>query len=185
MRVVIRHRTNHARAPDYPKHFRDAFRRDLRRAGPELKKEFEKITANWEHQPTFHTFFRTWPDKMSMYCVVKGARGGKGGKATTADIWHFVSQGTKRHRIPRKGFAQLKFRYGGVYSPKTAPGGTWGGPGVTTGGEWRTFSWVDHPGIKEPRKFEEEIGKKFKRRFNIIVDNAIRRARRNARREAG
>lgn len=183
MRVVIRHRTNHARAPDYPKHFREAFRRDLRRAGPELKKEFEKITANWEHQPTFSTFFRTYSDRMAMYCVVKGNKGGKG-EATAADIWHWLSQGTRRHRIPTEGTTPMTFVYGGAYQPKTKPGGTWGGPGVTTGGHVKTMSWVNHPGI-EARHFEEEIGKNFKRRFNIIVDNAIRRARRNARREAG
>lgn len=68
-------------------------------------------------------------------------------------LWEMLDKGTKKHIIRPKKAKALRFQ-GGKYTPKTRPGGHYGGPGTSSGGIVYA-QVVKHPGTK-PRRFRQE-----------------------------
>jgi len=136
-------------------------------AKPMLLKQFYEVVKNWTHKVIFKArkFIRS--NKIWIDIFPSGEN---------ADIWKWVSRGTRAHKIRAKNAPLLAFMWGGAgsYKAKTRPGGGFGGPGVVMGGTMHFAKEVDHPG-NEGRKFEEDIAKTQKPEFSRIMQNAWRR----------
>jgi len=136
-------------------------------AKPMLIKQFDAVVANWEHKPVFKARKFIRPNKIWIDVFPTGEN---------ADIWKYVSRGTKAHKIKAKNAPLLAFMWGGPgsYKAKTKPGGGFGGPGTVAGGTMHFKKEVNHPGNKA-RKFEEDIAKTQKPEFSRLMENAWRR----------
>jgi len=136
-------------------------------AKPMLIKQFDEVVANWEHKPVFKARKFIRPNKIWVNVFPSGEN---------ADIWKWVSRGTKAHDIEAKNKPFLAFMWGGKgsYKAKTAPGGRYGGPGTVAGGTLRRPRKVRHPGNK-PRLFEEDIAKTQGPEFSRVMENGWRR----------
>lgn len=141
---------------------------------PALIKYFERIVRKWDHQPQFKAMKRFTALGLSVYVYPTGPN---------ADIWRFVSLGTKRHPIgPKKPGGKLAFPWGGYgsYKPKTSKGGHYNGPGIVTNPVTTILDKVDHPG-NEGREFEKHIARWYRPEFKRTIKNAIRRGKRKRR----
>jgi len=119
----------------------------VRTAERESLRRFRRVTNSWKHKPAFEA---TYEVNRTSYDLMVG---------TDDDIYRYVDQGTRPHRIEPKGPWPLRFQWGGKgsYMPKTAPGvlSSWGG-GPT--GPMAHFYGVNHPGT-EARGFTSQIEK--------------------------
>ena len=138
----------------------------LRKAGTPMKQDFVKTTDTWEHKPKFEVSISL---KQPGPSVLVG---------TDDEIYGYVNDGTKPHKIPKvpKVKGALRFRWGGKgsYKAKTKPriiGSAPGGPS----GPWVSFKQVQHPGTKA-RKFDEVIQKKWRSAFKTLMEKAMRDA---------
>lgn len=141
---------------------------------PELLSYFVKITKSWKNKPTWKAKKKITGKDIIVYVWPE--------KGKEADIWRFVSGGTKPHKIrPKKKGGVLAFMWGGKgsYKPKTTTSGGYKGPGTVMGGESVKFAEVNHPGNK-PRNFEKHISRWYTPKFKRHMKNAIRRAIRRA-----
>jgi len=156
-----------------------AFRREVeqtidRKSKPELIQAHDRVVANWENKPDFKALKRIRRNGITVFVYASGE---------AAEIWRYVTGGTKPHPItPKRPGYPLRFNWGGPgsYKPKTLPIGKIGGPGKVTGPEVRLMR-VQHPGTKA-RRFEEAIADDYKRTFARDIENAMRRGLRRARR---
>ena len=116
---------------------------------PELLKRFRLITANWKIDVDFAARKTIRPAGIGVYVFPTG---------TDKKIWHYVSKGTRPHRIRARNVPYLAYMWGGKgsYKAKTAPGGKFGGPGVVQNATLRRPVEVNHPGNKA-REFEKHI----------------------------
>jgi hypothetical protein len=144
---------------------------------PSVLSEFEKITIDWDHAPKWVARKTIRPDYIKVTVFPSGPN---------RKIWHFVSRGTKRHKIETKNAPSLVFPWGGKgsYKPKTKPGRppSFGGPGEVTNPEIKRLQEVDHPG-NEGRFFEEAISKEEFKKLRVVVNDAIREGVNNAHRK--
>jgi hypothetical protein len=125
-----------------------------------ILKDFERTTETWQHQVAFdHGHSVT-------------ASGGRAFVETDDEIYGYVNDGTKPHRIPKTGVANLRFQWGGKgsYRPKTAPGRLASKPGGPSGPVVGAKS-VQHPGTTA-RKFDEAA----KQRWLTLLPRALRDA---------
>lgn len=127
---------------------------------------FKKRTTGWDHKVAFTGKRHDSIDMIRLWMHAYGKN---------ADIWKFVSGGTKRHDIPVKNAATLAFLWGGKgsYKAKTGTGDQYGRAASVSGGTWRFPLIVDHPG-NEAREFEKYIAIDFKPDFSRIMNNAFR-----------
>lgn len=166
-----------------PPNFGGAIMREIKRTinqdvKPDVLSHFKDIVQNWEHKPKF--IAKTVVRKGEIALIARAA--GKNAK-----IWHYVSRGTRPHKIRAKAGGVLAFQWGGPgsYQPKTYNNPvSWGGPGTVRGGKATFRQEVDHPGT-EPRLFEEEVARVEGPRFQGRVSAAIRRGKRKAWQQSG
>jgi hypothetical protein len=135
---------------------------------PELIAYFDRIVAPWKNKPEFQArkFIRN--DSYSVYVYPTGEN---------ADIWRYVSKGTRPHVIKPKGPGYpLKFKWGGPgsYKARTNMSGGYKGPGKMIGGKIVKPWKVNHPGNK-PRNFEKHIARWYGPKFRRTMDAAVRR----------
>lgn len=130
----------------------------LRKAGTQIKQDFEQTTATWKHKPKFEI-------------LISLAGGGPTLLVDTNDrVYGYVNRGTKPHPIRPKRAKALAFQSG--YQAKTAPGVIGSGPGGPFGDT--VFSkGVRHPGTKA-RKFDEAIKKKREKWFKGQMEQALK-----------
>lgn len=167
-----------ARAPYFGFAIMREIRQTIRRdAKPDVLARFEDIVANWKHKPKFRARLKTTRNELKLVAKATGKN---------AKIWHYVSRGTKPHKITAKRGKTLAFQWGGPgsYQPKTSPGPFWGGPGTVRDAKMAYPQSVDHPGF-EGRHFEEWIAKVEGPRFQGRVSAAIRRGRKKAWKASG
>lgn len=144
---------------------------------PELIAYFERVTNPWDNPPEFQARKRIRADHYSVYVYPTGPN---------ADIWKYVSHGTRPHVIKPKGKGyQLKFKWGGPgsYKPRTTTSGGYKGPGKVIGGKTVKFWQVNHPGNKA-RNFETHIARWYAPQFKRTMDAAVKRGVRAAKRGA-
>jgi hypothetical protein len=143
-----------------------ALRKELGKAAQEagkiLKRDHEKVVAQWDHKVKFGYVYRVNGSEISANVYAYGAN---------AKIWFFVNDGTKPHIIRPKKSKYLKFQTG--YSPRTAKGG-FGGPGKATGG-WVSAKEVHHPG-NQARDFTLQIVNRARPRFRRLTEAAFQKA---------
>lgn len=116
----------------------------------DAKVDFEKTVETWKDKPEFYI-----DERPRSYAVV-----------TDDEIYHFVDKGTKRHPIPKTGFALLAFR--GDYQAKTTPRVIASHPGGASG-PVVFATHVDHPGT-QARNFSKLIHAKWEKQ----VANRVR-----------
>lgn len=89
------------------------------------------------------------------------------------EVWGYVDEGTKPHRIVAKNAPLLKFQEG--YQPKTLakPARTVSGGGTATGAVVSKKA-VQHPG-SEARNFTGELAEDFKIPFRKVTEKTFRR----------
>jgi hypothetical protein len=136
----------------------------MRRAGTQVKKDYESTTATWRHKPRF------------VKVVSLMAPGPTLLVGTDDEIYGYVEEGTRPHIIlPRRAKA-LRFKTG--YKAKTRPGVIGSFPGGASGPV--VFSQgVLHPGTK-PRDFSKKIQEKrekwFRRQMEAAMRNAVQKS---------
>lgn len=142
---------------------------------PALLAYFEKVTKSWKNEQTLKAKKRITQTMMEMYVYPAGPN---------AEIWKYVSFGTRPHIIKPKGQGYpLKFQWGGPgsYKARTTTGGGYKGPGKVAGGKTVRFPQVKHPGNKA-RNFEAHIARWYGPQFRRTMKNAVTRGLRAAKR---
>jgi len=139
---------------------------------PALLAYFEKVVKSWANAPEFKAKKKITRTEMSVSVTPAG---------TNADIWRYVSGGTRPHIIRPKGKYPLRFQWGGYgsYKARTSTSGGYRGPGRVIGGEQVRFMQVNHPGNKA-RNFERHIARWYAPVFRRTMKNAMARAMRRA-----
>ena len=147
-------------------HFRKSFYNSMRRVATQVRKDFGKTTATWEHKVEFKEsvsiagpgpILQVWTDDL---------------------IYKFVDQGTKPHEIWAgiyTGKSNKKvLAFGSQFKAKTQPRVLGSGPGAR-GGDMIFRPFVQHPGT-EAREFSEMIQKDWKPRFKREMEATLRDA---------
>jgi hypothetical protein len=135
---------------------------------PDLLVYFDKVVKSWKNQPEFRVRKTIRLENMRVYVYPAGPN---------AEIWKYVSLGTRPHIIKPKGAGYpLRFKWGGYgsYKPRTTTSGGYNGPGKVAGGKTVHFMRVNHPGNKA-RGFEKHIARWYKPRFQRIMNDAVKR----------
>jgi hypothetical protein len=137
---------------------------EMRKIGTEMKRDFEKTTATWEHKPKFEVVVSlTQPGPTLLV-------------GTDDEIYGYVSRGTKPHLIMAgiyTGKSNKKaLAFPSQFSPKTRPG-VIGSSAGSRGGDMIVRPYVQHPGTK-PRKFEEAIQKIWKKKFKTRMEQVMK-----------
>ena len=141
---------------------------------PELTSYFERVTKSWINQPKFASKFRISRRSATVDVFPIGIN---------ANIWKYVSKGTRPHVITPKGQGYpLRFKWGGKgsYKPRTTTSGGYKGPGKVVRGKTVRFVRVNHPGNKA-RNFERHIARWYAPQFRRTMKNAVARGMRRAR----
>ena len=149
----------------------DAFRlemlNEMRKAGTEIKKDFAKTTATWEHKPKFEVLVSlTGPGPV----VLVG---------TDDKVYRYVSEGTRKNYPIWAGIYTGKsnkkvLAFRGTFRAKTVPRVLGSGPGFK-GGALVLRPYVIHPGIKA-REFDVMIQKMWEAKFKRCMEAAMVRA---------
>ena len=100
------------------------------------------------------------------------------------EIYKYVTGGTrKNYPIPKLSNTKAKtLRFQEHYTPRTKPGGKYGGPGRKSGA-FVFRKRVIHPGIKA-RNFENEIARDYQPKYMRLMNAAIKRGLAAAKRGA-
>ena len=136
-----------------------------------LKSDLEATTQNWKEKPTMVAeYSEPYGVDMQVYAHPKG---------NMLLNWQRISQGTGgnsgRTIVSSKGMMVFQRDY----TPKTTPGGSYGGPGTKSGDTIRArVVGTKKPHRIEPREFSKKIKEKredeFVRKLDAIVKKAWR-----------
>jgi len=148
----------------------DAMRLELlnamRKAGTQIKKDFEATTRTWEHKPKFEVVISlTGPGPVVLV-------------DTDDEIYGYVSKGTKPHEIWAgiyTGKSNKKtLAFPARSTSKTKPGfiGSFGG---SRSSQTVVRPYVNHPGTKA-RNFDETIQKRRQTWFKGEMEKAMAKA---------
>lgn len=131
-----------------------AVREEMLATGRDVKKDFERTTANWETPVDFRVTAER--DGVTI--------------STESEIYGYVDDGTKPHDIAPKHAKRLRFSVGG-FQPKTNPrviGSGQGRSGAVT--VFRRI--VHHPGT-EAREFSKILQDKWQKQIGVRIGQAI------------
>lgn len=147
--------------------FRIAFLSMMHKAERDIKKDFQATVATWEHKVEFES-------------MVSLSGGGPTVVVGTNDqIYSYVNNGTPEHDIPVSDpDGQIMYEIG--FTPKTVPGVIGSGQGGKFGPKHKHGQMVHHPGIVEPRKFDEAIQEKWQPIFQTRAEQAMKEGAKNS-----
>jgi len=135
---------------------------------PALIKSHEMVVADWKHKPGFASKKHIQFDSIAISVYPTGKH---------KDIWIFVDQGTKAHKIAAKNAPNLVFPWGGPgsYVSKTLakPARTVRGGGYVKNPTMQFRKQVQHPGI-QAREFTKEIAEDINPDFKKFIENTFR-----------
>jgi len=132
---------------------------EVRKVGTQIKADFEKTTATWDHKVVFE-------EQISL-------SGGPQVEVYTTDkIYGYVDRGTRPHIIRPVKAKALRFQSG--YKAKTMPG-VIGSQGGGSFGDTVFSKGVQHPG-NAPRNFSKEIEKAWTPKFKRAMEAAMSQA---------
>lgn len=137
-----------------PKGMARAIKNGLDGAAKGAKVDFDVTTQTWKHKPAFKI---EEPNPMQRTV------------STDDEIYGYVDQGTRAHRIVARRAKRLRFMSG--FRPKTRQGYIGSNQGGTSGGVVFARA-VNHPGTK-PRKLAAAIAKKWQKQAAVIMQRAI------------
>lgn len=138
----------------------------MRKAGTQVRKEFERTTKTWEHKPKFVEIISlTGPGPTILV-------------GTDDKVYQWVDKGTKPHEIWAGAYtgksAAKALRFQGTYTAKTVPGVIDARNGGSSG-DVIVRPFVHHPGT-EARGFDEKIQKEWEPKFKRLMEDAMREA---------
>ena len=140
-----------------------------RKSAIEVKSMFRRSTYGWkaENKPVWGQKLTKRASYMSMKIKT----------TSNYDVYSMVNYGTRPHEITPKGSGLLSFKWGGKgsYLASTTPGSIMSKRAYKTG-PVRTFLKVDHPGIKDPRRFDETIKEQYEPTFIKDMRDAVQAA---------
>ena len=134
----------------------------------EIKKQFNKTTKTWKHKVKFEKKKDYQPHLLTVVVF------------TEDEIYGYVHEGTKPHKIRAKNVPRLAFVWGGKGSYRSATVPRWiGSRGASVSGALVRPVEVNHPGT-EAREFSEVIAEYerygFKKRMNNHIKKAVKRS---------
>jgi hypothetical protein len=138
---------------------------------PKLLSYFERVTKPWNHAPKFVAKSKVTRQSAAVDVWPLGPN---------ANIWRYVSRGTRPHIIRPRGLGYpLRFEWGGYgsYKARTTTSGGYNGPGRVVGGKTTFRMQVQHPGNKA-RNFERHIARWYAPQFRRTMKNAVARGMR-------
>jgi hypothetical protein len=147
----------------------------MRKAGTEVKKDLQRSTKTWEHQPKWEvevSLKGPGPELLvgtddEIYRYVDEGTGLWGPKHSTYEIWAGYYTGKSDKKV---------LAFPSAFTPKTTPGRLDAGPGFS--GPVDTFrAHVTHPGIK-PREFTKQVAGLWQAKFKTRMEQAMRDAAR-------
>ncbi len=111
----------------------------------------EQYTAKWQHKPSFDVRIEVDGWQLTVHLEARGEN---------ANIWHYVSEGTRPHKIRVRNAKALTFFWDGVRGnynprPRTLPINAVVG-GSPAAVKVHHYKEVDHPG-SAPRHLEDRI----------------------------
>jgi len=139
----------------------------MRKAGTQIKRDFEATVATWEEKPKFEELISlTGPGPVVLI-------------GTDDEIYRYVNDGTRPHEIWAGAYTgksdKTVLAFSSQFVPKTQPGIIGSNPGFV--GERDTFvPMVNHPGT-EARNFDKVIQKKREPWFKRQMEGAMSEAR--------
>lgn len=136
---------------------------ELRATGQELRTDHEKVVRDWTHKPTFRAEVQNTPAFKTVRILPKGKY---------ANIWVYVDQGTKPHKIRARNKPYLAFQTG--YSARTAPIAKYNKGTGQRFGAWVQKKEVNHPGTKA-RKFSKTFLDELTPPLHIRIQAAVKR----------
>jgi hypothetical protein len=136
-----------------PKRLNAAIEKGLDDAAKEVRLDFDKTVSTWDTPIRFMTLSRT--GEREIY--------------TKSDIYRFVNDGTKKHKITAKQGKALAFS--SLSGPKTFPGVLGSGEGYR-GSTIAFAKSVMHPGTK-PRLFNKAIKTRWQKLLPKMLQDAI------------
>lgn len=131
-----------------------------RKAGNDIRKDFEETTKTWTNKPEFQVVYAVRPNGPE---VLVG---------TDDKIYGYVNEGTKPHPIFPVRAKALRFQTG--YVAKTVPGQLFSLAGGAFGDVVHR-PYVMHPGT-EARNFDDIIQKAWKSKFKTRIEQAMKEA---------
>lgn len=146
-----------------PRRYEAALKRAERKAGGEVKKDFEGIWRTWHHKPEAALIIRNDGASVRITVFVRDYTG----------IFHWVNKGTRAHIIRPKNGGRLFFRT--PFTPKSRPLSLQAGSG-RRGNNPVYADVVRHPGIKA-RRFDLIIARKHAMTLARYVREEIERLR--------
>lgn len=148
----------------------------VRKAGTQIKKDYEGTTKTWKRKPKFETLVSlkggptilVYTSNEIYGYVDRGTRGGEG-EGPTYEIWAGYYTGKSEAKV---------LAFPSMFTPKTKRGSLESGSGSS--GEVDTFRpYVEHPGIKS-RDFTKTIKKTREPWFKRQMEAAMREARKKS-----
>ena len=146
----------------------------VKKTAPEGKTLFKKTVFGWAHKPSFRQALTRRANYISMRIWAQGGDTNRYGLSAT-DQYQMVNFGTKPHPITIRQFGRLlTFNWAGPgsYKASTSPGRIQSNRHYKVGPLVQKFA-VDHPGIKEPRRFDLAIKKQYEPTFRKDMQDAI------------
>lgn len=139
-----------------------------KKTAPEVKTLFRKTVYGWKskNKPSFRQRLDKRANYMSETIWADG----------NSDVYQMVNFGTDPHPINPKGPGYpLRFKWGGKgsYKPATKPGIIQSNRAYKNGPIVTPWAIKEHPGIKDPRRFDEAIKKEYEPTFVKDIHDAI------------
>jgi len=143
------------------KKWKSELQKAMKDAGRDLKGLFQKTVYGWSNKPRFVASYLNLNNSFFVTVTPEGEY---------AEQWKLVSLGSPHHRIPKSGYARMKFRPG--YRSATVPGTLLSRRAYRSGKERFASLIVDHPGF-EARNFPEMIREEYEDKFGKNMQDAI------------
>lgn len=137
-----------------PKGMARAIKNGLDGAARGAKVDFDVTAQTWKHKPAFRI---EAPNAMARTV------------STDDEIYGYLDQGTRAHRIVARRAKRLRFMSG--FRPKTRAGYIGSNQGSRSGAPVFAQA-VNHPGTK-PRKLAKAIATKWQKQASVILQRAI------------
>jgi hypothetical protein len=147
-----------------------------KKTAPEVKALFRATVYGWKYKPTFSQKNTRKANYISEEIWASGGDTNDRGESAL-DIYSYVNFGTKPHPIPKSGTTYMHFRWGGPgsYKASSKPDIIKSSKHYKTG-PFVTMMRVNHPGIKEPRRFDLAIAVYYGTIFRDDMQDAINSA---------
>jgi hypothetical protein len=132
-----------------------------------LRALFNKTVYGWSEKPSMGWSQVKTSESITLRVYPTGAG---------SDVWNMLNTGTKRHDIPITPKTGGLLRYRPGYRPATTPGQLQSRRKYRSGPYYFAKQIIDHPGIREPRRFTELIAQEYGEKYGMDMQAAVTEA---------